>query len=155
MNPPSLLVLISTEFFFITIHYFISRLTRKSNDLKANIFPSIPFLATGIHTKEIPMFPQCASYRPTEIVESVRRDESRLWWRQTSPRICLTACQRFLLLSILICSVNNGGNEEGSLAASSTESSMVRKGGRIVSLLIRSSKSTSNETSSMIRGFPL
>lgn len=64
------------------------------------------------------MFPQCASYRPTEIVEPVRRDESWLWWRQTSPRICLTTCQRFLLLSILICSVNNGGNEEGSLAAS-------------------------------------
>lgn len=68
------------------------------------------------------VFPQCASYRPTEIVESVeRRDESWLWWRQTSPRICLTACQRFLLLSILICSVNNGGNEEGNLAASSRE----------------------------------
>lgn len=42
----------------------------------------------------------------------------------SSPRICLTACQRFLLLSILICSVNNETARGGFAAAS-----LQRRGG--------------------------
>lgn len=101
------------------LHHIRCKISRKSGkSRKRSVLRQIffhPRQPANRDTQRIPMFPQCPSYS-RKITESSSAAESKLW--QTSPRICLTACQRFLLLSILICSVNKEAARGGFAAAS-------------------------------------